>query len=135
MTELDPKEKGHKLEEERESVVEMPLLLRRDEEGGVDPAEETMPRPCKHRRIRSGPRATFFKPRGVPLRELELVELTLEEFEALRIVDGEETPQERAAIQMKTSQPTLSRILARARKKLASAIATGKGIKIQGNIH
>jgi len=47
-----------------------------------------MTRPCKCRQIEGTPGATYFKPRAVPLCELEEVELSIEEFEALRPPQG-----------------------------------------------
>ena len=63
--------------------------------------------------------------------ELEETVLTLPEFEAIRLVDYKETPQEKAGKHMKISQPTLSRILKSARKKISDALINGKAIKIE----
>jgi len=62
--------------------------------------------------------------------DLEESELSLEEFEAIRLVDFKQVPQIEAGKQMEVSQPTFSRILASARKKIADAIINGKAIKI-----
>ena len=48
-----------------------------------------MPRPPKWRRIRSWPGALFFKPRAIPLSQLEINSLTMGEYEALRLADVE----------------------------------------------
>ncbi len=61
---------------------------------------------------------------------LEESVLTLPEFEAIRLIDLNEIPQEQAGKQMNISQPTLSRILKSARKKIADAIINGKAIRI-----
>jgi predicted DNA-binding protein (UPF0251 family) len=90
-----------------------------------------MSRPCKRRRVRGNPNSNYFKPAGIPLKTLEETELTLPEFEAIRLVDFEEVSQEQASKQMQISQPTLSRILTSARKKIAESIIKGKAIKIQ----
>ena len=92
-----------------------------------------MPRPCIRRMIRGRPNAFYFKPAGTRMIELEEVVLSISEFEAIRLVDLEETPQEQAAKQMQISQPTLSRILKTARKKISEAIIKGKAIKIENN--
>lgn len=89
-----------------------------------------MVRPCIRRRIRGRPNNSYFKPTGTRLIELEEVVLTLPEFEAIRLVDLEETSQEEAGKQMHISQSTLSRILKTARKKISDAIVNGKAIKI-----
>ncbi len=91
-----------------------------------------MVRPRLCRRIRFQPGVTYFKPAGVRMIDLAETILTLEEFEAIRLVDLEETEQSKAGKQMKISQPTLSRLLKSARKKLSDAIINGKAIKIHG---
>ena len=53
-----------------------------------------MPRPFRCRRIRFNPDVTYFKPRGIPLRELEEVVLKVDEFEAVRLKDLEGLEQE-----------------------------------------
>jgi len=64
------------------------------------------------------------------LRELEEIELTLEELEALRLKNIEELEQTEASKKMKTSQSTFQRILASAYKKITEALVEGKAIKI-----
>jgi len=89
-----------------------------------------MPRPCKRRRIRGNPNSNYFKPAGIPIRELKEIELEIAEFEAMRLVDFQGISQEQSAKQMQISQPTLSRILSSARNKIADSIINGKAIKI-----
>jgi len=93
--------------------------------------EIEMPRPCIRRRIRGNPSSHYFKPAGIPKRKLEESLLSEDEFEAIRLIDYENLPQEKAASRMQISQPTLSRILKSARNKLAEAIIKGKVIKIE----
>ena len=90
-----------------------------------------MPRPCKRRRVRGRPNSSYFKPAGVKIRELDESVLTLPEFEAIRLVDFEEIEQSGAGEMMKISQPTFSRILKSARKKISEAIIKGKAIRIE----
>lgn len=90
-----------------------------------------MPRPCIRRRVRGNPHSDYFKPAGIPVRALNEIELTLPEFEAIRLIDFKKTEQSQAGKQMNVSQPTLSRILKSAREKIADAIINGKAIKIQ----
>jgi len=89
-----------------------------------------MPRPRLCRRIRFNPEVTYFKPQGIPMRLLELVELTGEELEALRLKNIKELEQTEAAKKMNTSQSTFQRILASAYKKITEALVEGKAIKI-----
>jgi len=80
------------------------------------------------------PHSSYFKPAGIRMIELEETILTMPEFEAIRLIDFLQTPQEKAAKQMQISQPTLSRILKSARKKISDSIINGKAIKIQTNL-
>lgn len=91
-----------------------------------------MPRPRIHRRIFFDPQITFFKPSGVMMRNLKTSILTKDELEAVRLIDYEKIGQGKACKKMKISQPTLSRLLSSARKKIADALVNGKAIKIQG---
>ncbi len=93
-----------------------------------------MPRPISPREIAVPPNATWFKPTGVPLRDLEEVVLTFDEIEAVRLADAEGLYQEQVAEQMKVSRPTVGRILASARKKVAKALVQGKAIRMEGGI-
>jgi predicted DNA-binding protein (UPF0251 family) len=90
-----------------------------------------MPRPRLHRRIRFNPHVVYFKPQGVPMRHLEVIDLTHEEAEALRLKNIEDLDQIECAEKMKTSQSTFQRILSSAYKKISIAIVKGKAIKIQ----
>ena len=94
-----------------------------------------MPRPKIRRRIRFMPEVTYFKPAGIPMANLNETILTVDEYEAIRLIDLEGTEQSKAGKKMKISQPTLSRLLKNARKKLSDAIINGKAIKIQGGTY
>jgi len=91
-----------------------------------------MSRPRICRRIRCRPHATYFKPAGIRAIDLDEIVLTFEEYEAIRLVDLEEIEQAKSGTMMKISQPTLSRLLKSARKKISEAIIKGKAIKIEG---
>jgi len=91
-----------------------------------------MVRPRLCRRVRFNPNVTYFKPRGIPLRELEEVILPVDEYEAVRLKDLEGLEQEECAKKMNISQPTFHRLVLSARKKIADAIINGKAIRIEG---
>jgi predicted DNA-binding protein (UPF0251 family)/predicted Fe-Mo cluster-binding NifX family protein len=78
------------------------------------------------------PGITYFKPAGIPLRDLEEVCLSVEEAEAVRLKDLEGLEQEQGAEKMNVSRPTFQRVLASARKKIADALLNGKAIRIEG---
>lgn len=92
-----------------------------------------MPRPRLCRNIEFNPNITYFKPQGVPLRDLDVIELSMEEMEAYRLRHVEGLDQNKSALQMKTSQSTYQRILNSAYKKVALALVRGKAIKIIKN--
>lgn len=91
-----------------------------------------MSRPPKCRRVEFLPQLTYFKPAGVPIRELSEVVLTVEELEAIRLKDLMGLEQEACAEKMGVSRPTYHRILASARQKIAEALINGKAIKVEG---
>jgi len=81
------------------------------------------------------PEVEFFKPAGVPLRTLEVVEITIEELEAIRLTDLEGLTQEEAALQMGVSRRTFWNDLMSARKKVAFALVNGRAIRIRGGAY
>ena len=91
-----------------------------------------MARPIKWRRVGVIPQVTYFKPAGVPLRDLEEVALTVKEAEAIRLKDLEGLEQEESAAKMCISRPTFHRVLRSARQKVAEALINGKALRIQG---
>ncbi len=91
-----------------------------------------MVRPRKIKLVGFEPEVTYFKPRAVPLRMLEEVDLTVDELEALRLSDLDKLSQADAAASMKIHQSTFQRTLARAREKVSEALVNGKAIKIHG---
>ncbi len=89
-----------------------------------------MPRPKLSRRTKFNPEVTYFKPQGVPMRNLEVIELTIEEMESYRLRHLNNLDQKEAALKMHTSPSTYQRIIYSAYKKIAEALIRGKAIKI-----
>ena len=73
-----------------------------------------------------------FQTAGIPLRDLEVISLSFEEAESIRLKDLEGLDQKPAAEKMNISRPTFQRMLASARQKLADVILNGKAIRIEG---
>lgn len=95
-----------------------------------------MSRPKRIRSIENPPVMEGFKPFGIPISNLEPVILLFEEYEAIRLSDYEGMTQEQAALQMKVSRPTFTRIYEKARRTIAQAFVEGKAIFIEGgNFH
>ena len=78
------------------------------------------------------PTVTYYKPRGVPLRMLQQVGLTVDELEAIRLADLEGLYQEAAAERMNVSRQTFGRILEAGHRKVAEALVHGKALSIEG---
>ena len=91
-----------------------------------------MVRPKLCRRVGCNPEVTYFKPRAIPLAELEEVTLRLEEIEALKLKFLEKLEQEEAAKKMKVSRTTFWRVFNSAGEKVSDALINGKAIRIEG---
>ncbi len=91
-----------------------------------------MVRPQKDRFIAFKPNTSYFKPRGIPMLDLDEVRLTVDEREAIRLSDLLGLSHEEAGQSMGVSRATFGRIIQRARKAVADAIINGKAINIEG---
>ena len=89
-----------------------------------------MARPMICRKVSCNVAARYFKPQGIPMRFLEEVELELDEIEAIRLADLEGLYQVDAAARMGISRQTFGNIIARAHKKVATALLGGKALRI-----
>ncbi|MBU3905109.1 MAG: DUF134 domain-containing protein [Nanoarchaeota archaeon] len=90
-----------------------------------------MPRPRKGRNIRFRAKSNYYKPAGIPIRELEEIVMSKEEMEALRLKNSEDLDQGEASKKMNISQPTFHRTLTGAYKKITEALVKGKAIRIE----
>ncbi|MBT4033777.1 MAG: DUF134 domain-containing protein [Candidatus Marinimicrobia bacterium] len=86
----------------------------------------------RRRRIASPPRFGNFKPSGIPRISLKQVVITLDEYEAFRLADFEGYDHLEASVQMDISRPTFSRLIEKARSKVAHAIVEGLELVIEG---
>lgn len=85
----------------------------------------------KNQRIICGRvRSNLFKPNRIPARNLEIIELSMDEFEALRLAKLENFDYRKAAGKMQTSKSTFHRFIENANQKIADAIVNGKAIEI-----
>lgn len=89
-----------------------------------------MPRPQRRRRVCSEPEYTEFMPKGST--GYDVVILSTDEYEAIRLVDFEKKTHEQCAQQMDISRTTVTEIYERARFKLADSIVNGKRLVIEG---
>jgi len=91
-----------------------------------------VPRPYCRRIVEASPAAAVFKPAGVPLPDLPVIDMTLDELEAVRLADLEGLYQEGAAARMHVSRTTFARIVEAARRKIAEALVLGSALRIEG---
>lgn len=89
-------------------------------------------RPKKIRWIRCKPEERCFRPKQRPSKGLQGVVLTLDEFEAIRLLDLKGYDQDHVAKMMKVHRSTVSRILGAARAKIADALVHVKAIRVEG---
>jgi predicted DNA-binding protein (UPF0251 family) len=88
-------------------------------------------RPVKPRMMTREPEIKLFSPRGRRGRP-GYATLKYEEYEAIKLSDYMDLDQKEASKRMCVSQQTFSRILRRARLRLAQALINGDIIKISG---
>lgn len=91
-----------------------------------------MARNLKERVVSHPPLFTLFKPAGVVGNKLETVVLELDEYEAIRLADYEGLEHEEASEAMEISRSTFTRLVERARKKVASMLINGAKLTIDG---
>ena len=89
-----------------------------------------MPRPENKRRTCLRPKSCYFKPQGIPMKDLEEIILYWDEMESLRLKNLKGMDQSAAAAQMHISQSTFQRIISRANKKVTEALVKGKALRI-----
>ncbi len=94
--------------------------------------KEQMSRPENNRYVNKPPVFRNFKPTGIGARFLDKIILSLDEFEAIRLADYKGMSHEEAACEMAISRPTFTRLIERARKKIAEFIIKGKELRIEG---
>mgnify|MGYP001546486863 CR=1 FL=1 len=92
-----------------------------------------MPRPKRPRRIASQPLVREFRPKGIQAGEEVL--LSLEEYEAVRLIDYDGLDQSQAAKIMDVSRQTVGRILRAGRFKLATALVRALPLKVSGGCY
>ena len=90
-----------------------------------------MPRPQRCRRICAEPEYGSFVPEG-GIAQSGVVELSLDEYETVRLIDLLRLTHEQCAAEMLISRTTVTEIYERARQKLADSVVNGKRLVIRG---
>jgi predicted DNA-binding protein (UPF0251 family) len=91
-----------------------------------------MSRPQYNRIVNEPPLFSHFKPIGVREQDSKQIALTLDEFEAFRLADQLGYSHALAADEMEISRSTFSRLVEKARKKIADFIILGGVLNISG---
>lgn len=89
-----------------------------------------MARPTRCRRICAEPAYDSFIPEGISTGER--TGLTLDEYEAIRLIDLQKCTHEQCARQMDISRTTVTELYESARYKIADSIVNGKALEISG---
>jgi predicted DNA-binding protein (UPF0251 family) len=76
-----------------------------------------------------------FKPRSIPMTDLETLRLELSELEAMRLCDVERLAQVEAGRRMGVSRGTVYRLLKSGRAKLVEALLQSKALLIEEGDH
>ena len=90
-----------------------------------------MPRKVKCRKVCHYPQTLEFLPQNNNA-EQEPIVLTVDEYEAIRLIDRRGMSQEQCAAFMQIARTTVQRIYETARKKLADFVVEGRPLRIEG---
>jgi len=91
-----------------------------------------MPRPRKCRQVCCMPRCERFGPLDQEDRDPSWVLMTVDEYEAIRLIDLEGMTQEECAAKMQVARTTIQMIYNDARRKLAESLVEGRPLQIGG---
>ena len=91
-----------------------------------------MARPIKWRKVCCLPESNRFGPLDLPKGTKDHVIMTVDEYEAIRLIDLEGFTQEECAMKMNVARSTVQGIYIEARKKLAESLVNGRVLSIEG---
>ena len=92
-----------------------------------------MSRPRKYRRICKLPEVTSFSPTNDFIaNDKNIIHLSVDEYEAIRLIDYEGMNQEECAKQMEIARTTAQKVYNEARKKISMMLIDGTGLNIEG---
>ncbi len=91
-----------------------------------------MPRPIVKRKVCLLPEIDLYGPLVSNPNKRDLLIMSVEEYETIRIIDLVGKNQETCADEMGISRATLQRIYYSAKQKIADALVNGKLLKIEG---
>lgn len=91
-----------------------------------------MPRPRKWRKVCCLPDSNRFGPLDSPVQGDCFINMTVDEYETIRLIDLEGLSQEECASQMNVARTTVQGIYSDARKKIAESLVNGNILRIEG---
>ena len=91
-----------------------------------------MPRPFKWRRVCCLPENNRYGPLNAAENDNGVVQMSVDEYEAIRLIDTEGYTQDKCAEHMNVSRSTIQSIYDSARKKLSDSLVYGKVLWIEG---
>lgn len=91
-----------------------------------------MPRPKKWRNVCGLPKISQFGPINFSVNMDKHINMTVDEYETIRLIDLEGLTQEECSNQMNVARTTIQGIYNEARKKLADSLVNGKALIIEG---
>jgi len=91
-----------------------------------------LPRPKKWRKVCCLPQNNLYGPLNTSNIEVDIITMSIEEYESIRLIDLQGFVQEKAAEQMNIARTTVQRIYNEARKKISQSLVNGKTLKIEG---
>lgn len=97
-----------------------------------DRRRRPMPRPKKCRRVCCLPQNNSFGPIGTEIYSNEVIEMTVDEYETIRLIDLEGYTQLDCSRQMNIARTTVQSIYDEARNKIAYALVNNRKLVIRG---
>lgn len=91
-----------------------------------------MPRPRKWRKVCCLPQSTLYGPLNGKNFSDQIIIMTVDEYESIRLIDLERLTQEECAERMNVARATVQKIYTDARTKIAESLVNGNLIKIEG---
>ncbi|WP_418791854.1 DUF134 domain-containing protein [Phosphitispora sp. TUW77] len=91
-----------------------------------------MPRPRKWKKVCCLPESNLYGPLNEFDKDRNIIKMTVEEYETIRLIDLDGLMQEECAERMNVARATVQKIYNNARTKLADSLVNGNIIKIEG---
>jgi len=91
-----------------------------------------MARPRKWRKVCCLPDCNLFGPLNASINEERFINMTVDEYETIRLIDLEKFTQEECANQMNVARTTVQSMYNDARSKVAESLVNSKVIRIEG---